>query len=873
MRAFPATPLSSGRFREARLDNGLRAIVLESEDSPIVATALAYGVGSGDEREGETGVSHLLEHMMFKGTRALARGEIDRRTQRAGGRNNAFTGHDATIYLFELAPDKLHVALEIEADRMRNCRLEPGDFASERSVVLEELKRDLDDPWGRLFREVEAALFVRHPYRNPIIGWRDDLERIGRDDLERHYATHYAPDNATLVVTGAARAARVLDAIRRRFGRIARGPARPARRAAEPAPIGEKRVEIRQDVESERLVVAGRGRPLSSGGLAAVDVLKSVLGSGLSSRLHQRLVERDRLATHVDAYHEPRREAGVFLVQAEAQAARDAGAIADALFDEMDALRERLVPDREVEKGKRLAFADFVFSQDTALERAIAIGHWSAVAGVESLRDYPRRLARVTARDVREAAREIFVRDGRVVGISRPEKGLARGRSRPRPRSTARSRAYRTAPAPALTERPLAFERAVLGNGLRVLVLPRRALPEAAVSLYVEGSRFLETDAKAGLSAVVGDLLDAGTRRRSAVEIAETIESVGGEIQTGSEGVRARCLARDFGLALSLVAETAIEPAFRRAEFEKTRERLVSEIRAERDDALTLAQRAFDEIVFRGHPFHRPPRGYERTLAALDRTDCVRHHRRAFSPGNAILAIAGDVDPKAAIRAAAREFARWKTGLPVPSPSPPRPLAGRVERFVRTDREQEQILVGHLGVRRTDPEFDALLVLDLVFGNGPGCSDRLNRRIRDELGLAYTVSGAITPLSGSEPGRLLVHVGTSPEHRARALRVVFEELRRLRAEKPAAGEVEEAKEYLVGSFAFAFETAEQMAVRLLEIERFSLGSDYPSRFAAAVRAVAPDDVVRAARARIHPDRLAIVVAGPERARRSGARGN
>lgn len=872
MRRLPPTPLTARPLRAARLGNGLRVLVLPDGSVPIVATAMVYRVGSGGEEPGESGVSHLLEHMMFKGTRSMEKGEIDRRTQRAGGRNNAFTSHDLTVYQFEFAAPRLEVALGIEADRMRNCVFDPGEFEAERQVVVEELKRDLDDPWGRLFREVEAALFVRHPYRNPIIGWPDELEGLSRDALFRHYRSAYSPANATLVVAGDVRPGETLAAARRLFGRIPRDRdprGVPVRRPPPPRaePGGEKRVLLRQEIESERLLLAQLGRPLAAPDGAAVDVLKAILGTGFSSRLHRRLVERDRIATHVDAFHEARRDAGVLFVQAEAQEGRDADSLAAAVADEMRALRERLVPEREVEKGRSLAFADFVFAQDTALERAIVAGTWDALASLERLADYPRRLARVSASDVREAARAILGEERRVTGLSRPARGAARLAPAGRAPSAARSRAWRTRPAeralPAMA--PLPVRRETLANGLRVLFLERRGLPDAAISLVVEGARLAEPESKAGLAAVCGDLLDAGTRRYSAAEIAERIESRGGEMQTGPDGIRARSLAADFDLALGLVAECALRPVFPAGELAKTKERLVSEIRAERDDALTIAQRVFDEIVFRGHPFHRPPRGYERTLAKLRRKDCVAHHARVFVPGNAVLAIAGRLDPRAAMRSVRLAFGGWRGGAKKAVAPPPRDPGRRARRFVPLGREQVQILAGHGGIRRTDPDWHALLVLDVLFGAGPGFTDRLTHRIRDELGLAYSVSGAITPSSGAEPGRFLVHVGTSPENGERALRVVFDEIRRLTQEPPTEAEVAGAVDYLTGSLVFGFETAEQLTLRLVEMERFSLGADYPSRFPRIVRSIRPADVLAAARRHVRPDRCALVVVGPKSA--------
>ena len=228
---------------EVELDNGFRALLVERHNLPVVATSLWYGVGARDEHTGESGLSHFLEHMMFKGTSRFAKGEIDLLTSKMGGANNAFTDHDNTVYHFSLPAEKWETALEIEADRMRGCALDPDEFTAEKSVVLEELAMGLDDPWQSLFQSVETLAYQRHPYHRPVIGWREELERVSAAEMRDYYERHYGANRAFFVIAGAIDAQRTEARLQELFGSqpsaTERGPV-----VAEPTFEGERRAVV-----------------------------------------------------------------------------------------------------------------------------------------------------------------------------------------------------------------------------------------------------------------------------------------------------------------------------------------------------------------------------------------------------------------------------------------------------------------------------------------------------------------------------------------------------------------------------------------------------------------------------------------------------
>ena len=304
---------AGAHIEEHQLENGLRVLVVERHGDPVVAVMLWYRVGSRNEREPEAGVSHFLEHMMFKGSAHFAKGEVDRCTTELGGSNNAFTGYDHTAYWFELASDRWEKALEIEADRMRGLLLDSAEFDAERAVVLEELSMGNDDPWRALTEAVQCAAFERHPYRRPIIGYTDTLARMSVAQMRDYRDRFYHPANATLVISGDVTASRALEAARKHLGGIGAGlpyaQADCARPAAELA-AGERRLTLAWDDQGKRLCMVWSGTSIGSKDDDVLDVIGALLTGGRMSRLYSSLVIEKGIATTISASNDARVDGG-----------------------------------------------------------------------------------------------------------------------------------------------------------------------------------------------------------------------------------------------------------------------------------------------------------------------------------------------------------------------------------------------------------------------------------------------------------------------------------------------------------------------------------------------------------------------------------
>src|SRR5213594_3787336 len=415
-------PASSSTFageevRKTVLPNGLVVLTKELHTSPIVTAMIWYRVGSRNEELGQTGKSHFLEHMLFKGTERFKKGEIDLLTLKNGGGNNAFTSHDFTAYYFNFASDRWEVALEIEADRMVNCAFEPDEFEAEKKVVIEELKTGLDSPWGLLLQELEASAYKVHPYRNPIVGWLQDVERATVEQQQAYYRKYYQPNNAILVIAGDFDTDRVLANVARAFSPILAGPPVPPLLLKEPPQRGERRLVVRWRSKIPRLAIAYHAPQIAHVDSYALQVLGVVLSEGKASRFYQRLVEREQSVTFVSAEYGESKDPTLFHIRAEARGDHSISEIETSIYDELGRIAGGQLNEHELDRAKHQIEAHFILSRERTLDQAILLGQIETLYDLDYIDSYLPRINAVTAADVAAACSRYLNEDSRTVAL------------------------------------------------------------------------------------------------------------------------------------------------------------------------------------------------------------------------------------------------------------------------------------------------------------------------------------------------------------------------------------------------------------------------------------------------------------------------
>ncbi|MFP6665298.1 MAG: pitrilysin family protein [Deltaproteobacteria bacterium] len=418
-----AAPLSE-QVTAKTLANGLEMILLPDHKAPVGVVQVWYRVGSRNETPGRTGLSHMLEHMMFKGTERFASGEYSKIIARQGGSENAFTSDDATTYFAKLAADRLDVELEQEADRMRGLVLSAEEFEPERKVVAEERRmRVEDDPISYLFEALNAVVFTTHPYRHPTIGWEGDIESWTLADLKQHYDLYYQPGNAVVIVAGDFEPDEMAQRIEANFGSIPAGPRPPQMMVREEAPRGPKRIEVTRPARLPFVVLMHPTPNLHHGDNAALEVLEVILATGKSSRLHEALVLEDQVALGAGAhYARTAVDDRTFSLSAQAQPGRSAAEVESALLAQIRKIQEAPPGDEELARAKRQIESGFIFSQDSIFYRAMLLGTYEMAGGWEQIDEYLPAVAAVKPEDIQRVARTWLTADRRTTGILHPEK-------------------------------------------------------------------------------------------------------------------------------------------------------------------------------------------------------------------------------------------------------------------------------------------------------------------------------------------------------------------------------------------------------------------------------------------------------------------
>jgi zinc protease len=402
-------------IKEFRLDNGLEVLILEDHAVPLVTVQVWYRVGSRNERPGVTGVSHFLEHLMFKGTPKYGPGAYSQLIQRYGGTQNAFTSYDMTAYYAVLPAARLELALDLEADRMSNLLLDPQEIKSEREVVKEERRLRENAPTGPMYEELSALAYKAHPYQWPIIGWMSDIEHITRDDLLAHYKTYYIPNNATLIIVGDVHATQTMEAVQRFFGPIPKGPPVPPVRPPEPPQAGERRAEIPRPTALAAIAIAFHIPAFEHPDALPLEVLSQILSQGQSSRLYRDLVYHQQLATSISSDADLRVDPGLFTIVSMVQADKSPGQVEEAIYKQLEAIAEDTIADSELQKSINQAQSSFVFRQDAIQQQGFTIGFFHLLQSYKVVNEYLDRLRQVTKQDVARVARTYLTKTNRTV--------------------------------------------------------------------------------------------------------------------------------------------------------------------------------------------------------------------------------------------------------------------------------------------------------------------------------------------------------------------------------------------------------------------------------------------------------------------------
>ncbi len=821
----------------ATLSNGLTVIIQENHVAPV-ATVRCYVKNTGGAFEGRylgAGLSHVLEHVVSGGTTTRrTEKEIEKIIDTFGGATNAYTSSHLTGYYIDCPAQNVMTSIELIADSVQRIAFEPSEFERELKVVRRELADGEVDRSRVQWKLLQQTVYTEHPIRHPTIGYLDVLNGTSNEAIMDFYRQRYVPNNQVFVVVGDFQTQEVLDKVARQWAGTPRGRETFLPMPDEPEQLSSREAVREMDGTTYDLAVAWPTVKLSHPDLFALDVAAYVLTEGESSRLVRRLkYDRQLVLSVSSASYTPYFADGWFGVFAVSTPEHWQEA-SDEMLREVYRLRDELVAPAELEKAKKQKAAELVFDRQTVQQAAESLGR-SFVSTGDPLfdKDYVRNIQQVTAEQVRDVARRYFVpqRLNRVViappgGAPRVDRGAAEG-------DEGEIRAVR------------------LDNGLRVLVKRHSHLPLVNIQAYVLGACLVDTEQTAGRSSLVGAMLDKGTARHSARQIAEYFDSIGGQfaMTSGRNTIygSATTLREDFPQAAALFAECFTRPVFPEDEFQKVKTLALGAIARRKDNPHQEAFELFYDSLPASSPYHLIQGGKVETVRPLTAEHLRAYHARYFVPNNMLVTVFGDIDPDKALALVKEHFGPLK---PDPSFEPigfdrDNALAETIVRHEQTGKQTGMILVGYPATSVLDKEdYAPLVLLDAIMSgyNYPG--GWLHNELRGQ-GLVYFVHAV--QITGPAPGYFAVLAQTQPEKIYEVFERIQQNVARARAGEISQEEFRTAQQMVIALHAQENTTIGGQAQQAALDELYGLGYDYDKTFDARIEAVTLDDVVRVAR--------------------------
>jgi len=747
------------------LPNGLTLLV--KRDVSAALASVQVWVKTGSIHEGENlgaGLSHYLEHMLFKGTERRAGREISATVQAHGGYINAYTTFDRTVYYIDLPSEHTAVALDILADAVLHSTLPADEVTKEKDVILREIAMTKDDPDNRLWDALFSTAFREHPYRQPIIGHREVFAEITREQLVAYYRARYVPNNLVVVVVGDVDPTAVRAMVETHFGGARRASLAPVLVPEEPLQLGRRSDEKFEDVEITRATLAWPIPGLTHADAPVLDLLSMVLGHGDSSLLWQEVRERAGLVHTIDASSWNPGSSGLFCISFTCDADKRMRAQA-AIARTIERVASRPTSPAQLKKAMRQLVVGEINAQKTMSGQASQLGSAEVVVGdLHHSRTYFSALQGTTGADIQRAARQYLVPE-RLTAVSL---------------NPAAAKAAIADPMLSVATTP-PFDEIRLPNGARLLLQPDHRLPNVHFRVVMQGGPLFEDPSRRGTSALLATLLTKDTRTRTSAQVAAFIEEVGGSLfpfsGNNSIGLGVEVLPTDVDRAIAVLRDALLAPAFKAATFTHERDSQVAALQQDDDDVVTLARKKLRAQFFGDHPLAIDAAGDANSVKALSVADLKGLFSRLNVASNTVLAVAGDFEPRAMAQKLRPVLAKLrKAAAPaLPPASAALPAAPR-DSVERVDREQAVVLQGFPGPKVNGPAFYIAEVADELFS---GMASRLFERVREEKGLAYFVRSA--RVIGLNAGMFYFFAGTQPGREQEVLAEIDAEIARVQA--------------------------------------------------------------------------------------------
>ncbi len=811
------------------LPNGLTVIVQEDHSAPVASVQAWCATGSIDEDEHlGAGLSHILEHMLFKGTKTRSTNVIAQKIQDVGGYINAYTSFDRTVFWIDVPKDGVATALDVLADAMMNSTLPPKEYMKEQEVIRREFAMGLDDPDRVAGLLLFATAYQRHPYHFPVIGDIEIYNQLTQDQVMQYYKTRYVPNNLTFVVVGDVDVAKVRQQLTEFFKAYPEKSLKPIFIPEEPLQLGRREVHQEFATELTHLSLAWHIPEVTNPDVPALDLLSTVLGDGRSSRLYRRVREEAGLAYRISAFSYTPGDPGLFGIDATLDPKKREAA-EQLVLHILDEVKQAGVTAEELIKAKKISLSHHLGALTTMRGQASDIGsNWLLTRNLNFSRDYLDAVQKVTLDDIKRVAAHYLTNENLTVISLNPKGSLLPKAGAAKPISAGEVQKFE------------------LSNGLRLLVREDARLPLVAVGAVFRSGLLAETPQTNGITRLMAKALLKGTTTRTAEQIANEIEAVGGsmssEASNNTFNVSLEVTKPDVKLAVELLSDVLLNAIMPEKAIAREKEIQLAAIKQEEEQMTTVARNILRQALFTQHPYALRANGSVDSVQRLTQKDLLEFRDRYVVAKNGVIFVFGDVKAAEVKQLFEKALGGMRPGaLALTDAHPAAPLSKTESVESRKDKAQGVIMVGYRGADIFSPDRYALQLIDEASSD---LGSRFFIRIREQMGLAYYVGAS--QMEGLVPGLFAFYLGTDPQKVEPVKIALLDEIRKLATDGLTNEELARAKKKLIGQQEIANQSNDSFGYQCALDELYGLGFNYYKSLQHNVEAVSLNDIKRVA---------------------------
>ncbi len=849
---------------EEKLDNGVTVLINENNAAPVAACNFWFGVGAAYENEKEKGLSHIIEHMMFKGTEKRGVGGMDKEIKKMGGYNNAFTSYDATNYIIVMPSEHIMKALEVQYDALTSSVFDREELKKELRVILEELYRGKDRPSTFLFQELMKLSFEER-YSDPIIGYEKNIKSYTRKNVVDYYKKYYLPGNLVISISGDVKKEELLPYIKKTFGAMkTRRTGEINYDVKEGAGSGLKYRAIPGNIESRYLAAAFSIPDVVSGDIPSLEILARILGGTESSRLNRQLREEKQLVDSVNSDIFSGKFGGLFIITAEVRKGKYAETL-ESIFKEIGRVRNHPIMPSEIEKVKSDLIREHARENMKVENIASALGFYETISDYRMYFDYNENLKRVIDMDVIKAAQKYLEPESVNIAVYYPKKAEKEFAPYKKPESI--KKFTRAASIRKKTEAGgVTMEK--LDSGIKLIHRKLTNTDAVAIRFVFTGGVIYEGGFKdgwyKGITNLMLDTMLKGTKELDAVRLAAEIDRLGAvfakDIDNDNFGFTGEVINRNFEPFMELAADIITGPAMDLWEMRKEKRDIINSIKNIKDRPSAYALKVFNEEFFEWHPYGYHIPGSVNSVRRIPLRYLKRWRRKYVTPNNLILSVTGNIDKSYVKEAIDRYFKGWKKGQDLKPNLPVR--ITRAKRTVRKkiNKKQSHVVIGFLGPKTNSKDYYAFRVFNNILSGG--MDSRLFTGVREKKNLCYSVYSVFDRML--ERGAFRIMAATSSENEGELVDEIFRILRGLRKNGVTEDEVKAARNHINGMYKIGLQDYMARAESYGMYEFWGLGYKNVDWFMKKIKRVGVEDVNRVIKKYIKTRNYTMVIAGPEK---------